>query len=225
MFQGFSGNTVDFLWGIRFNNEKPWFEAHKEDYLTHLYRPMKELGQEVFQAIHTDFPHSGLHLKISRIYRDARRLHGRGPYKESLWLALERPNDMWSDDPVFWFEFSPESYSYGLGFSCAKPVSMAKFRARLDANPAPFQALATQFQGQDRFQFESTPYKRPKGDPNDPLHPWYNSKGFSLYTSRPHDPLVFSADLVGELVAGFTDLMPIYNYLITLPGDPDPRYE
>ena len=47
MFQGFSGATVDFMWGIRFNNEKSWFEAHKEEYLTHFQRPMKELANEV----------------------------------------------------------------------------------------------------------------------------------------------------------------------------------
>ena len=36
MFQGFSQETIDFLWGIRFNNEKSWFEAHKEVYLQRL---------------------------------------------------------------------------------------------------------------------------------------------------------------------------------------------
>ena len=34
MFTGFTDATVDFLWGIRFNNERPWFEAHKETYLS-----------------------------------------------------------------------------------------------------------------------------------------------------------------------------------------------
>ena len=29
MFQGFSQETVDFMWGIRFNNDRGWFEAHK----------------------------------------------------------------------------------------------------------------------------------------------------------------------------------------------------
>ena len=30
-FQGFTRETVDFMWGIRFNNEREWFMAHKED--------------------------------------------------------------------------------------------------------------------------------------------------------------------------------------------------
>ena len=29
MFTGFTDETVDFMWGIRFNNERTWFEAHK----------------------------------------------------------------------------------------------------------------------------------------------------------------------------------------------------
>lgn len=44
MFTGFTDETVDFMWGIRFNNERAWFEAHKEIYLTHFYQPMRELG-------------------------------------------------------------------------------------------------------------------------------------------------------------------------------------
>ena len=37
MFQGFSQETVDFMWGIRFNNERTWFMAHKEEYQKHFY--------------------------------------------------------------------------------------------------------------------------------------------------------------------------------------------
>ena len=52
MFQGFSGATVDFMWGIRFNNEKGWFEAHKEEYLTTFQRPMKALADEEIGRAH-----------------------------------------------------------------------------------------------------------------------------------------------------------------------------
>ena len=79
MFIGFTDETVDFMWGIRFNNERTWFEAHKETYLTQLYQPMKELGNELYDFIRDKRPDSGLMCKVSRIYRDARRLHGRGP--------------------------------------------------------------------------------------------------------------------------------------------------
>ena len=51
MFQGFSQETVDFMWGIRFNNEKSWFEPHKADYQTYFLQPMKELGAQVQEAL------------------------------------------------------------------------------------------------------------------------------------------------------------------------------
>ena len=82
MFEGFSQRTVDFMWGIRFNNERPWFEAHKAEYQACFLAPMKELGSQVQAALLERFPKCGLNLKVSRIYRDARRLFGRGPYKD-----------------------------------------------------------------------------------------------------------------------------------------------
>ena len=33
MFQGYTQGTIDFLWGLTLNNERPWFQAHKEEFL------------------------------------------------------------------------------------------------------------------------------------------------------------------------------------------------
>ncbi len=32
MFSGFNGETIDFMWNIRFNNEKSWFLEHMQEY-------------------------------------------------------------------------------------------------------------------------------------------------------------------------------------------------
>ena len=106
MFTGFTDETVDFMWGIRFNNERAWFEAHKEIYLTHFYQPMRELGDELYDYIAAKRPDLGLIRKVTRIYRDVRRLHGRGPYKESLWFSIEQPSEEWTAHPTFWFELT-----------------------------------------------------------------------------------------------------------------------
>ena len=54
MFEGFRPETIDFLWGIRFNNEKSWFEAHKQEYLDYLYNPMKELAAAVYEPLQAE---------------------------------------------------------------------------------------------------------------------------------------------------------------------------
>ena len=84
MFEGFCPETVDFLWGIRMNNNREWFLEHKKDYVNHLYAPMKALGKDLFQPF---LDKSGCLLKVSRIYRDA-RMHHPLPYKESLWICI-----------------------------------------------------------------------------------------------------------------------------------------
>ena len=224
MFQGFSQETVDFLWGIRFNNERSWFQDHKQDYLDHLYHPMKELGAEVQEKLLERFPHSGLNLKISRIYRDARRLFGRGPYKDHLWFSLFR----WEEGedgarPVFWFELTPDEYSCGMGFWCPKPVVMEKHRARMDANPAPLLELAQTLEGQERFKLDGPEYSRKKAAPHPLLTNWYNKKSLSVGFQSPLTEELYSPALADTLADDFTFLMPCYDYFSTLWADPDPR--
>ena len=184
MFQGFSGATVDFMWGIRFNNEKGWFEAHKEEYLTTFQRPMKALADEVYVAFTDRHPDLDLICKVSRIYRDARRLFGRGPYKDHLWLSLTRPHEEGCAEPVFWFELGPEGYSYGMGFWQAPAVTMAKFRARMDREPKAMEKLARRFQKQDVFVLEGEDYKR-QGRPLPAAHPLVQQKELRPLPRRP----------------------------------------
>lgn len=101
MFTGFTDETVDFMWGIRFNNERSWFEAHKQTYLTQFYQPMCALADELYDFLAEQRPDLGLIRKVTRIYRDARRLHGRGPYKDHLWLCVEQPAEQWTAHPTF----------------------------------------------------------------------------------------------------------------------------
>ena len=224
MFQGFSQETIDFLWGIRFNNERGWFEAHKQDYQNHLYQPMKELGADVQARLLELYPKSQLNLKISRIYRDARRLFGRGPYKDHLWLSLFRWDE--GEDgarPVLWFELTPDEWSYGMGFWCAKPVVMEKHRARIDRDPKPLLRLENKLRKQDQFVLNGPEYARQKTCPEPKLASWYNKKSLSVGRECPLSEELYSPALVDTLVDGFSFLMPYYDYFSTLWADADPR--
>ena len=224
MFTGFTDETVDFMWGIRFNNERTWFEAHKEIYLTHLYQPMKELGSELYDFLRQKRPDGDLMCKVSRIYRDARRLHGRGPYKESLWFSVEQPSEMWTAHPTFWFELMPEGWSYGMGYYMAKPLTMAKLRARMDRDPKPMEKLTRALNGQTEFVLETADYKKPRSQPaSDLLAPWYRAKSFAICHNDKLTDELFSRDIVDRLKTGFEFLLPYYDYFVTLDGDPDPR--
>lgn len=222
MFQGFSQEAVDFLWGIRFNNERGWFEARKEEYLTLVAGPMRELGEQVHAAVEEEFPKLGLNLHVSRIYRDARRLHGRGPYKDHLWFTLRRPKEEWVSQPAFYFELAPEYYSMGMGWYDATPLTMAKLRARIDRDPKPLERLARRLE-RSEFRLEGAEYKRSKGDPGGLLATWYNRKSIAISRDENCGGLLFQPELAEQVIQGFRFLKPYYEYLFSLAGDPTPE--
>ena len=120
MFHGYSPETVDFLWGIRLNNNREWFLANKEQYVKTLYEPTKALGAELFQPF---LDKSGTILKFSRIYRDA-RLHHPLPYKESLWISIRQDVEWWAENPCLFFDIDPDGIRYGFSIWQPKPATM-----------------------------------------------------------------------------------------------------
>ena len=223
MFQCFSQESIDFLWGLRFNNERSWFLAHKEEFITFVEEPMKQLAREVTEAMVEEYPKLGLEMKISRIYRDARRLHGRGPYKDHLWFTLRRPGSSEAATPCFYFELSPECYSIGMGCYDATPLTMAKLRARIDRDPALAEKLARELAKRPEFQLYGQMYKRPKGDPGELLYPWYNRKQFGVSWDNNCEGVLFTPELKEQILEAFRFLEPSYRYFRELPGDPIPE--
>ncbi|MCD7880180.1 MAG: DUF2461 domain-containing protein [Clostridiales bacterium] len=204
MFQGFSDETIQFLWGIALNNERSWFNAHKEEYLTHLYQPMQELGRTVYDRILEQNPGLLVNLHVTRIYRDARRLHGGGPYKDHLWLSLERPHDRdenWHDIPSLWFEVSRQGYGYGLGY-WGTPADMEAYRRRIRREPEVLEALVRDFERQDTFVLEGQSYKRPKGSISPPAGRLVQPEISQLYPGVPPGRAVLFAGAGGRRGGG-----------------------
>lgn len=216
MFQGYTQETVDFMWGIRFNNEREWFLAHKEDYQKHLLEPTRALGEQVYEGVQAMLPREPLMLKTSRIYRDARRLFGRGPYKDHLWFCVRTGDKDWTGRPTFYFEIAPEYYSYGMGFWQARAELMELFRRDLQERPDEFGRLVRLFNRQREFVLTGDSYARSKGEVSDLLRPWFQKKSLSLSHELPLDEKIFRPELAEEILAGFKTLVPFYKYFAAL---------
>lgn len=211
-FEGYTQETLDFLWGIRFNNERGWFMAHKEDYQAHLLRPTRELGEQVYEALHEKYPKEPFMLKMSRIYRDARRLHGQGPYKDHLWFCIRTGDEDWTGRPTFYFEIAPDYYSYGMGFWAPKASLMEAYRKGIHENPETLAKLVRRFNRQTHFVLAGPEYARSKGEVSELLRPWYQKKSVNLQHELPPDERIFSPELAQDMIEGFEELMPFYKY-------------
>jgi len=215
MFAGFSQKTVDFMWNIRMNNNKPWFEAHKDEFKRDFQAPMKELGQEVFARIAAEYGERGFIHKLSRIYKDARRVSDGNLYRDNLWFSVEKPyvEDMENSGVLtFWFDLNPEGWSYGLGYYAAKAATMEKLRMRIDENPKEFERLIDMLSSQDEFKLDGPKYARQKQAPTPKTQEWYNKKSFSLIHFGEIGDELFSRGFADRLVSGYKYLMPFYDY-------------
>lgn len=218
MFTGFNEKTTEFLWGIRFNNNRAWFLDNKQNYLDHLQAPMKELADDVWTCV-TEKNKLDLSYRVARIYRDARRVRDGNLYKEHLWFSLEKEHEDWQATPVFFFEIDPEGYMYGLGYYAAKAETMKKFRARLDANPAEFERIADGLKKLKNFEIEGEEYSRKKGEKVGLLADYYNRKTIALIAKgRGHEPL-YSPTFAETLCNEFQALIPLYNFFWSLEGE------
>lgn len=217
-FKGFSPEALNYLTAVKLNNSKEWFETHRTDYNELILTPFKSLVSDLSDyilAIDYLFEVTpAVNKTISRIFRDTRFSKDKSLYRNTMWLTFKRAKKEWRDAPAFFFEISPSSYRYGMGYYSASRESMDTFRQTIDENPKDFTKATAFFTKQDVFQIEGDEYKKSLA-PDKPaeLRKWYDRKNLYLVHNSTQLERLFTKDIAGDLVAGFNMLSPIYQYL------------
>ncbi|MFC2038687.1 DUF2461 domain-containing protein [Chloroflexota bacterium] len=217
-FNGFMPETLDFLRNLSLNNNKAWFEDHRQDYQNYLMDPLRNLVMDLHEPMLTIDGYFDTLPKvnhtISRIHRDTRFARDKSPYKTTMWITFKRPNKDWKDAPGYFFEIAPDSYRYGMGFYSASPDTMSRFREMIDENPGEFMEAVAFYPKQQVFVIEGDKYKRVL-DINKPeeIQEWYQRKNLYLVCNRKTDDRLLSRELIDDLVAGFRLIAPFYNYM------------
>ena len=209
MFEGFSPETVDFLWGIRMNNNREWFTANKQNYVNYLYEPMKALGKELFEPF---LDRSGDLLKVSRIYRDA-RMHYPVPYKESLWICIRKDVEWWAENPCLYFEINPDGVHYGFFYWKPPTAVFERMRQEWTAQPQQFLELIRGTEEITGVPITAETYKRPKPTDNPDLERFFAWKGqIACVIEEPFSEATFGPELAVRVREHLTKLIPLYDY-------------
>ena len=211
MFGGFSQATGDFIWSLSLNNDRTWFLAHKEEFEAVFNQPFRALAKETCALMQAKHPERTFAYYVSRIYRDARRLFGRGPYKDHLWFTIYDGNRH-DAGPVLWFELSGTGYSYGTGIWEEEADVAQAYRRRIEADPAGFERMINAIAARGDYLLWGDMYKRPKGDLGPVINPWYNRKHLSVGYEFGFGGDLFRPDLPELLADGFEVLMPFYDF-------------
>ena len=215
-FEGFPADLPDFLWGLGFNNERPWFNAHREDFERCLNTPIHALAEDVKAAMDQRHPGLAPALHVSRIWRDARRLFGRGPFKEHMWFSLGVSGEIYTPTPQFWFGIDAKSWEAGMGCWNMSGDMLALWRRSIDLAPQRLEAIVRPLDRRQDLGRYWQVYKKPKGDPGPALYDWYNARAVELGKTVWFDPAPPGKELVEQVLDVYEALTPLYRYLLEL---------
>ena len=212
---------MDFLRELRENNNKAWFEDHRGEYQEYLLKTLQNLCADLSEFMLTIDLHFEIRpavgKTISRIYRDIRFSKDKSPFRSTMWITFKRQNNDWKDAPAYFFEISPDSYRYGMGFYSASKETMDRLREMVAKRQKEFLKAISFLSKQKVFVVEGEKYKRILNNniPED-FQDWYQRKNLYLVCNRKADYRLFSRKLLKDLESGFGLIAPFYHYLWTL---------
>ena len=136
-FSGFSETTFRFLRGLSQNNEKAWFDAHRDDYEQGIVEPAKAfvsaLGPRLRKISKTVQFEPRINGSIARINRDIRFSKDKRPYKDHLDLWFWHGDEKGWNTPGFWFRMTPDRLMVGSGMHDFEKETLDRYRkAALD---------------------------------------------------------------------------------------------
>ncbi|MGN0636786.1 MAG: DUF2461 domain-containing protein [Huintestinicola sp.] len=210
----FTPATIDFLFENSLNDSKSWFHDHRYQYETFVAKPFKEFTEALTPAVKSIDEHIS-HVKISRIFRDARYARGKSIFRQNMWCTFSRGRDLFKSLPAFYFEISEKGFEYGCGFYMASAETMNDMRSMI-LNDSPFFAAALEaFESQEVFELYGDMYKRDKFPDESPEKKnWLNRKNIGLSALSKDWELLFSDRLPEKIAEDLNSIAPVYDFFI-----------
>jgi uncharacterized protein (TIGR02453 family) len=119
--------TLDFLVGLRENNERDWFEANRKQYEAAKKNVEQVVNKLLADLVSIDGSLQGLEAKsvMFRIFKDVRFSKDKSPYKTNMgaWMAGGGKNTM---NAGFYLHVEPDGKSFLAGGSYMPPANVLK---------------------------------------------------------------------------------------------------
>jgi len=220
----FTKRALSFFRGLARHNEKPWFEAHRDEYEAEVRKPMRDLIEDLDARFAEFAPEIGGDPKRSmfRIYRDIRFSKDKSPYKThaACWfhhLNAARTVGAEADagSAGYYFHLEPGGRSMiGAGLWMPPRPQLSKLREAIGKDPKAFDKMArsipSRFGGLDD---EGALKRMPRGYAEDhPAAKWLRFQSFTSGRTLT-DPQVTSPSLASLLAREYEALLPLVRWL------------
>ncbi len=211
--------TIDFLIENRLQNNKLWFDEHRQDFNDFVIAPLAELVTRLTSTMLSIdellICQPKVDKSISRVYRDVRFSKDKSLYREEMWISFIRQKKLYPGYPGFFFEVSPYSFRYGGGFYQADTQIMNSIRKLILNNDKSFQKALKAYEKQEFFQIVGEMYKKTRHpEESESLKNWLDRKSLGFINISNDFNLLFSESLCEKLSNDFLQLKPIHEFLL-----------
>ena len=213
-------STVSFLKELKKNNNKPWFDSHRERYLAAKIDFENFIGTllDATSAFDKDTKELPVKNCTFRINRDIRFSKDKTPYKTNMGASLNRGGKK-SIFAGYYFHLEPGGKSFaGGGLWMPAPHELKKLRQEIDYCFPEFKRIITsldfksQYPGLEMNEGQML-VNVPKGyDKENPAGSFLKLKSFVATKNIP-DRLLISPALIKEVSLAFKALMPLVKFM------------
>ena len=212
---------ITYLRQLQCNNNREWFNAHKEEFLKHQAR-FHELVDEVIKEITVfDADVAGLTAKdcTYRIYRDVRFSSDKSPYKCHFGAFIAKGGKK-AGNAGYYFHIStgggkeyPYCHMLAVGDYCYKPEVMKILREDIVNGEGDFDAVVKQADASFTLDNDGALKRNPKGFPADAPYSEYIRLKYFCLTAIPDDEFWEGEDLAKRIASKFVTTKPFLNYI------------
>lgn len=211
--------TLKFLFQLKKNNNKPWFDAHRAQYEAARIDFSNFIQLEIDALQKTDTTITGLTAKECqfRINRDIRFSKDKRPYKENFGAFICRGGKK-SIYAGYYFHLAPGNSFMGGGLWMPEPVNLKKVRQEIDYNWDEFQSVLKNKNFKktytDLCKGEDVSLKRvPKGyEEDNPAIDYLKLQSLIAETKIADEDLMKST-LHKKTLTAFETLQPLLNFI------------
>jgi uncharacterized protein (TIGR02453 family) len=223
-FSGFPEEALRFLADLSANNERDWFNAHKQGYLDHIVAPAVAFIRDLGERLQFISPHIQYDTRtngqgsLMRIYRDVRFSKDKSPYKTWVGIRFWEGAGKKSELPGFFFGFDAGGAGLHVGIHGFPKPMLEAYRKAVDDDElgAELEAAVKSVGAAGAYEIQGEHYKRvPRGYDQD--HPRSNLlRHNALFTSSPAigPAQMASAALVDICMSHSEKMAPLQQWLV-----------
>jgi uncharacterized protein (TIGR02453 family) len=217
-FNGFPHEGIEFMKRLKRNNNREWFEKHRNEYEGFVKLPMQSLIaalQPHFEKFASEFEVNPK-KSLFRIYRDVRFSKDKTPYKTHAaahFVLRGKPKGV--EGSGFYLHIEPGEVFLGGGIYMPDGDQLKKIRRAIVGQSDRFLAILKRKEFRQVFgTLQGEKLKRiPQGyEPDHPMGEWLKQKQFFVWVEWPESKCL-KAKFVGDVAGIFESAIPMVRFL------------